>query len=200
MSVYRIDPLADPRWSDFVDRTPQSSVFHTAGWLDAVRRTYGYEPVAYTTSPPAERLANAVVVSSVRSWLTGSRLVSGAFADHCDPLFTSQADLHASIEAMHGDVRRGALKYLELRPTTDAIDSPGLVAHQRYYHHVLDLRPPIDALLAGCHKDSIQRKIRRAQRESLRIEMGRSNTLLSAFYTLLGATRRRHHLPPPPLR
>lgn len=200
MSVYRIDPLADPRWPEFLERTPQSSVFHTAGWLDAIRRTYGYESVAYTTSPPTERLSNAVLVSSIRSWLTGSRLVSGPFADHCDPLFTSQNDLQESIDALHDDVRRGAWKYLELRPTTDAISSLGLVAYRRYARHVLDLRPPIDELLAGCHRNSIQRKIRRAQRESLRIESGRSEALLTSFYALLGATRRRHHLPPPPIR
>jgi hypothetical protein len=49
MSVYEIDPLLDPRWPEFLQRNPRASIFHTVGWLDALKRTYGYEPVAYTT-------------------------------------------------------------------------------------------------------------------------------------------------------
>jgi CelD/BcsL family acetyltransferase involved in cellulose biosynthesis len=200
VNVYRIDPLADSRWSALVERSPQSSIFHTGGWLDAVRRTYGYLPMAYTTSAPAEDLTNAVVVSQVRSWLTGSRLVSGPFADHCDPLFSDAADLDPAVEALQRDVRGGAWKCLELRPTVKAIPpSAVLVAHRRYCLHVLELGPSVEALRAACHKDSIQRKIQRAERESLRIESGRSKRLLTAFYGQLCATRRRHGIPPQPL-
>ena len=52
--------------------------------------------------------------------------------------------------------------------------------------------------LANLHKDSIQRKIRRAEREGLRCEEGTGDTLLDDFYRLLEMTRRRHHLPPQP--
>jgi len=199
MSVHRVDPLADPRWSAFVDRTPQSSVFHSVGWLQALRRTYGYEPRAYTTSASGAELTNAVVVSSIRSWLTGSRLVSGAFSDHCDPLFTAEAELHASIDALHEDVGRDALNYFELRTTAETLGPARLVPHTKYCRHLLDLRPPLDDLFAACHKDSIQRKIQRARREGLRLESGRSEQQLAAFYALLVATRRRHDLPPAPV-
>src|SRR5438067_1875924 len=86
MSVYQIDPVSDPRWSEFLQTNRGASVFHTAGWMDALRRTYGYEPVAYTTSPPCTMLDNGWVFCRVRSWLTGRRLVSLPFSDHCDPL------------------------------------------------------------------------------------------------------------------
>src|SRR5262249_25321288 len=49
-----------------------------------------------------------------------------------------------------------------------------------------------------CHKDSTQRKIRRAEREGLTYEDGRSAPLLNAFFGLLLVTRRRHQLPPQP--
>jgi len=198
MIVHRIDPLLDPRWTEWIASTPEASVFHTAGWLDALRRTYGYQPLAYTTSPPSGRLTNAIVVSSVRSWLTGARLVSGAFSDHCDPLFTTEADLRASIDALHEDVRRRGLQYFELRTNKD-IGSHRLIPHGRYWRHVVDLHPPIEALFARCHKTSVQQTIRRARRESLRLESGRSDALVSAFYGLFVSTRRRHDLPPPPL-
>jgi lipid II:glycine glycyltransferase (peptidoglycan interpeptide bridge formation enzyme) len=46
----------------------------------------------------------------------------------------------------------------------------------------------------------IQRKIRRAEREALYYEEGRSEPLLNKFYDLLLLTRRRHRLPPQPIR
>src|SRR2546430_5296635 len=84
--LYSLDPLEDPRWAEFVQRHPRASVFHTPGWLEALRRTYGYEPVVYTTSLPRAELTNGLVFCRVRSWLTGRRLVSLPFSDHCEPL------------------------------------------------------------------------------------------------------------------
>jgi len=84
--VYAINPLEDIRWPEFIARHPNASVFHSRGWLYALQTTYGYAPVAFTTSSPSQELNNAVLFSEVRSWLTGSRLVSLPFSDHCEPL------------------------------------------------------------------------------------------------------------------
>ncbi len=168
MTVYSLDPLEDPRWAEFVQRHPRASVFHTPGWLEALRRTYGYEPVVYTTSLPRAELTNGLVFCRVRSWLTGRRLVSLPFSDHCEPL------VHNSEEG-------------------------GFHGAKTFYLHRLDLRPSLDALLRSFDKDSVQRKIRRAEREGLTYEGGRSESLLQQLYGLLRITRRRHHLPPQPL-
>jgi lipid II:glycine glycyltransferase (peptidoglycan interpeptide bridge formation enzyme) len=74
----------------------------------------------------------------------------------------------------------------------------GFDASERFFLHLLDLRPGPVALLAACHKDSVQRKIRRAEREGLTCEQGRGEELLRRFYGLLVMTRRRHQLPPQP--
>ena len=44
MRFYQIDPTQDARWAEFVGKHPSASVFHTVGWLKALRSTYGYEP------------------------------------------------------------------------------------------------------------------------------------------------------------
>jgi lipid II:glycine glycyltransferase (peptidoglycan interpeptide bridge formation enzyme) len=48
------------------------------------------------------------------------------------------------------------------------------------------------------HKDCIQRKVRRAERDGLHYEAGNNAELLRKFYALLKITRRRHRLPPQP--
>jgi lipid II:glycine glycyltransferase (peptidoglycan interpeptide bridge formation enzyme) len=67
-----------------------------------------------------------------------------------------------------------------------------------YWLHQIDLWPDLGTLFSNCHKDSTQRKIRRAQREKLTYQEGRSEDLIEDFYHLLILTRRRHGLPPQP--
>ena len=200
MTVHSLDPLRDPRWPEFVDRHPNASVFHTSGWLHALQRTYGYEPVAFTTSPPTGELRNAVVFCAVRSWLTGRRLVSLPFSDHCEPLVQGPEDLSALCLFMGRNQRRQGWKYVEMRPAGMALEAEdGFRRAGTFYLHRLDLRPGLAALRRSFHKDCVLRKIRRAEREGLTYEAGRSESLLRTLDGLLRLTRRRHRLASQPL-
>jgi hypothetical protein len=203
VKVYRLDPLRDPRWIELVERHPHASIFHAKGWLEALQRTYGYEPIAFTTSSPGQELRNAIVFCRIRSWLTGQRLVSLPFSDHCDPLIEDTEDLVSLCEQLVGDRKMNGWRYLEIRPGRDALGlrsgfTPAFSPAQRFCFHALDLRPTSDALFRAFHKDSTQRKIRRAEREGLVYEDGRAEELLRAFYGLVLQTRQRHQLPPQP--
>jgi hypothetical protein len=184
-----------------LQRHPRSSVFHTVEWLEALRRTYGYEPIAFTICPPSAELQNAVVFCRVESWLTGRRLVSLPFSDHCDPLVDATTDLAGIVSALERELCRQKLQYVEFRPT-QALDATGLGSHSTHAYclHQIDLRPDLDDLFSNCHKNSTQRKIRRAEREGLRYEEGQSAPILNCFYDLLLLTRRRHGIPPQPMR
>jgi len=91
--------------------------------------------------------------------------------------------------------------YIELRPLSQGWNSPGRFREgQAFYFHQLDLTPSIESLLCSFDNDSVQRKIRRQEREGLVIEQGRSERLSDYFYPLFIRTRRRRRLPPPPRR
>jgi hypothetical protein len=200
--IYEIDPLRDRRWDLLVEAHPESSLFHTSGWLQALCRSYGYEAVAYTTSAPGDELTNAVVFCRVKSWLTGSRLVSLPFSDHCQPLRSASADLTEVVEGITKAEQSAGCKYVELRPRTRDRALPASIQAgslpQAYVLHTLDLRHGLLEIFRRFHKDCTQRKIRRAEREGLVHEVGRSETLLKQFYRLLIVTRKRHGLPPQP--
>jgi CelD/BcsL family acetyltransferase involved in cellulose biosynthesis len=198
--VHTLDPLRDPRWDELVRWHPRATVFHTVAWLTALKRTYGYEPVAFTTCAPGDRLEHALVFCHVRSWLTGDRLVSLPFSDHCDALTSNLADCEVIVRYLANQRRACRWRYIELRPPGDGHSAEsefGLC--DRFWLHRLDLRPGEQILFRSFSKDSIQRKIHRAQREALRYQEGRSGDLLEAFYQLLVMTRRRHLLPPQPV-
>ena len=202
MVAFHLDPLRDPRWREFLERQPQASVFHTPEWLRALERTYGYKPAVVTTEAPGQELRNAIVYCHVPSWLTGRRLVSVPFADHCQPLVESPEYFPSLTAALREELRRVKGRYFELRPLQACAElqtSEEFGRSAEYNFHRRDLRPAVDSLFRGFHKNCVQRKIRRAERESLSYQKGNSEALLAAFYTLLRMTRRRHLLPPPPL-
>ena len=223
--IHVLDPLADPRWDDLVARDPRATVFHSRGWLEALRRTYGYEPFALTTTATGP-IANGLVCCRVRTW-AARRLVSLPFSDHCEPLVDTPTDLAAMVAWLDGDVREHRWRSFELRPRTElpltaggqpfpglsnvegkaddgpvpvrGVGQPFRADHdRRYVLHTLDLRHPAEQVFKGFHPSSTQRAIRRAEREGVAYEAGRSEAMLAEFYRLLRLTRRRHGLPPQP--
>jgi hypothetical protein len=201
-TVYKLDPLRDPRWKALVERHPSASVFHTTGWLDALHRTYGYRPVVFTTSPPTGELRNGLVFCRIRSWVTGSRMVSLPFSDYCEPLIDSQKEFAFLLEYLRAEMEHQEWKYLEVRPLNDSLNAiaeeDGFRAAKRYYLHRLDIRPNADDIFRSLNKKSIQRRIKRAGETGLVCEYGRSPKLLKDFYHLMLLTRSRHRLPPQP--
>lgn len=198
--VYTIDPLQDPRWAEFISCHDSASVFHSVPWLEAIQRTYGYTPIVYTTSPPASPLSNGIVLCRVRSWLTGNRMVSVPFSDHCEPLLDTPSAAAEILDELKKSVDTGNWQYLELRPMRKLPAANGAIDCPPFYFHMLDLSPSLDNLFRSFHKDCVQRKVRRAEREELECQSGNSQRLLDAFYRLMLQTRRKHQLPPQPIQ
>lgn len=201
-TIHTLNPLRDKRWDELVARHPKASAFHQRGWLAALARTYGYEPVVFTTSAPTTELKNGLVYCHVDSWLTGHRLVSLPFSDHCEPICDSSEERNALICCSQAAFDDQGWRYLEVRPTSEdcaqACAEIGFRPAASYLLHVMDLRPDLDDVFRSLDKDCVQRRIRRAERSGLVEKCGTSDELLKAFYGLLVITRGRHHLPPPP--
>jgi hypothetical protein len=199
MIVYKLDPLTDRRWPKLLDEHPDASIFHTREWLCALRLTYGYEPIAFTTSS-GEELFNAVVFCQIRSWMTGRRLVSLPFSDHCQPLAVGE-DLTAILKYISNQRLAESWRYISFRPLVDngIIDAHTQFANsEAFSFQKIDLRPEPNAIYRSFHDSCVRRKIKRADRENLVYESGRSEELLQKFGHLLLLTRRRHRLPPQP--
>jgi hypothetical protein len=199
MQLYTLDPMLDSRWDELVSSHPRASVFHHKGWLKALAGTYGYRPIALTSTPPGERLSDGIVFCEVKSWITGNRLVSLPFADHSEPLMNEIGGSFELTEWMRTECRQHNWKYIELRPLSWEMHSDcPLAASQSFWFHTLNLTLSLDQIFRDLDKNSIQRRIRRAEREQLSYERGCSEGLLNDFYRLLMITRRRHQLLPQP--
>lgn len=199
--VEQIDPIADSRWAEFLLRHPRASIFHTPEWLSALRRTYGYEPVVFALSQAGQPFQDAIPLCLVKTWLVRPRLVSLPFSDHTELLVSNQENLLQLLEFLEKGAAEGKWTSIELRPPC-AMNSFANWSNyrdgQQFVLHNLDLQPSLENLFRNLDKDSTQRKIRKALREGLRYEEGRSDEQLRKFFRLFVITRRRKSLPPPP--
>jgi CelD/BcsL family acetyltransferase involved in cellulose biosynthesis len=198
--VHEINPLSDSRWEAFIKGHPQGSVFHSTNWLKALQTTHGYDPLVVTTCSANVPLTNGLVFCRIKSGLTGRRFVSLPFSDHCEPLVDNSVELDNLLLHMKQYVDEDKWKYVEIRPIACQPGSLSRLGRSTTYSlHRLDLRKSREELFRNFHKDCVQRKLRRAEKEKLSYEEGNSEDLLQKFYDLLVITRRRQHLPPQPL-
>ena len=143
--------------------------------------------MVFTSARPDQELASGLVFSNVRSWLIRPRLVSLPFSDHTDPLIDDPAEMHSLAEFLTRGPNARQWHSIELRPPecSAAPDTwDGFSDGHTFLLHSLNLRPSLPYLFRALQKDSIQRKIRRGEREGLQLREGRSESLLRAFYRL----------------
>jgi CelD/BcsL family acetyltransferase involved in cellulose biosynthesis len=199
VTLQTINPLRDGRWEKLVAEHPSASVFHLGAWLEALARTYGYEPMVLTSARDEQPLCNGIVLCRVASWITGTRLVSLPFSDHCDPLLNDGDELPAFVDWLVAECDRQKWKYIELRPRADHEKAVRrLSCRASFCFHTLDLTQPLAYIFDHLHRDSIQRRILRAEKSQMSYERGRSEQLLGDFYRLLVITRKRHYALPQP--
>jgi lipid II:glycine glycyltransferase (peptidoglycan interpeptide bridge formation enzyme) len=124
-------------------------------------------------------------------------LVSLPFADHCEPLLSEPGDFPKFTNWLKAECDLRRWKYVEFRPLTQQAANCVLQPSHSYCLHSLDLEPSLERLFRNLHKNSIQRKIRRAERERLSCEVG-GLQLLDEFYRLQLITRKRLRVLPQP--
>ena len=199
-NVYEIDPTNDERWDYFVQTQPRASIFHTRAWLESLRDTYGYTPRAVTTSAPGAELTDGLPFCEISGLFGKRRLVSLPFSDHCQPLIQSEKQFVFLAEYLERKREEEKWDYVELRPVVSGLAAGSrFEKSQSFVLHRLDLQGNPEDLFASFHKGCIQRKIRRAEKESLACENGNTESLLRDFYQLMVITRRRHGLPAQPI-
>lgn len=152
-----------------------------------------------TSAPFQEPLENGIVVCRVSSWMTGTRLVSLPFSDHCEPLLREGEGIEEFARWMRETCDLQHWRYAELRPLlADYRGWDNLQPSSSYWYHELDLSPGLDEIFGRLHKNSFQRMVRRARRKQLSYEAGCSERLVDEFYELLLRTRMRQQLFPQP--
>ncbi len=163
--------------------------------MHIIQETYAFKPLMYAYKDGSGNISGVFPCFLIKSLVTGSRIVSLPFSDHCGPLFK---DKRQEKEVLSEVVKKHGLqvKYIEIRSPV-AHDS-GLICHNYYKHHILNLDSNASEVSKKLNKKTIQYSIRKARRAG--VEIREENTLrgIGEFYRLHMLTRKKHSVPCPP--
>jgi hypothetical protein len=193
-ALQQVNPLENEDWDDLTLSHPKAAIFHSRAWAQVLAGTYGYRP-EYFLAAENQSLHALLPLFEVRSWITGVRGVSLPFTDSCEPLESAHikwADLFSAAQALG---RERQWSYLEIR----GVPERQAECSARFYTHEIDLSPSEDSLFENCEA-SMRRAIRKAEKESIRIEAKITSEAMDQYYALHRMTRQKHGIPPQPLR
>jgi len=69
----------------------------------------------FNNSAPGEQLTNGIVLCRIKSWITGTRMVSLPFSDHCQPLVDDSETLETLMFSLKSDLENEKWKYIEVQ-------------------------------------------------------------------------------------
>jgi hypothetical protein len=189
-----IDPTKINDWDSRLVCHPHATVFHSRGWAQVLTESYGFT-AKYLACLEGERIAALLPLFDVRSPITGRRGVSLPFTDRCDPLCSDRAGFPEFFQRSRELRNASGWKYLEFRGGVPDDIPPSI----SYYQHELDLTLSEDALFQNC-EPAMRRSIRKAEKESLVVELNSGPEAIDKYYHLHQLTRQKHGIPPQPLR
>jgi FemAB-related protein (PEP-CTERM system-associated) len=157
-SVVTMDISQRGPWETFLKNSPSATIFHTLAWHDAVRDTFGHDPL-YLMAYSGDRLEGILPLFQVRSILVGTMLVSVPYAVYGGPITTSQDACDRLVHRAKDLAQEMNAKVIDFR-TQQACHS-SLTDVDRYVTFQKVLPDRVEDVLAG-----LPRKARAAARKS----------------------------------
>jgi Acetyltransferase (GNAT) domain len=194
LELKQTNPIECEQWDRLLLSTRGHTVFHSAGWVTALARTYRYKPL-YFTRPAADGLGMAIPMMEINSFITGHKGVSLPFTDYCPMIGNNDFSEEEAFHYICDYANRAGWKSVEFRNGNGAPQH--LPVSVQYLSHALDLDRS-EQEISSHYKSSIHRNLKKAVREGVKIEFSTSEKGVNEFYRLNCLTRKKHGLPPQP--
>lgn len=172
-----VDPITSPEWAALVAGNA-STLFHSPEWMRVVQETYNL-PVCASIIEEEGRPIAGVPWNQVDDAL-GSRRVTLAFSDFCDPLAPSPAEANSLAESIVRDGKPWTLRTLVRNLPT--VGAP-TVQQTHFKWQGIDLTSDTETLWQRL-RASAQRNVRLALRSGLTVREAVDKSQLREWYLL----------------
>lgn len=172
----------------------QEVFYYDQAWLDLITKLYGYTVIPLTTTNESGAVSGYLPLCLMHSPLTGRRLVSLPFSDHCPLIADSEEDTRNLIEQALQLARQKKVRYLELRTGANNVlaERGDLMQGDLYVRWVLPLASDADALWLQMRKP-VQHQIKKARKMGVQVRLAQSRTDVLRYYKLHLQTRSKKH-------
>jgi len=187
-------------WDDFVNHHPNSIIYHFSGFHRAIKNTYTIDPLYITIIDGQGKIRSGLPVFMIDSRFTSKRMTSLPLAQYCNPLVRNKNDLHIILNYVMELLRIEKVDYFELKTSSEFDKNQCDFGEQdcSYHSYNLDLKLPLDDIYKNFHNSCIQRGIKKAHKNGLQFQAGRSEEDVLIFYDLYQLMRKNYGLLPQP--
>jgi FemAB-related protein (PEP-CTERM system-associated) len=193
LRVRRADDADAARWDAFVERCPEATFFHRAGWKEILESVFRHRPHFLLAERDAE-IVGVLPLAQVRSWLFGHSLVSLPFCVYGGVAATDPAAvpaLHTAARALADEL---GVDHLELR--NRIAREPGWPRQDLYVTFRQEILPEVDANLLAIPRKQ-RAMVRKGIQRGLRSEV---DPTVDRFFALYADNVHRHGTPALPKR
>ena len=178
VAVRRADPSDRARWDAFVERCPEATFFHRAGWQEILESVFRHRTF-YLLAERDGGVVGVLPLAEVKSWIFGHALVSLPFCVYGGVAATEPAAvpvLHAAARALAGEL---GVDHLELRNRTAR--EPGWPRQDLYVTFRKEILPDVEANMLAIPRKQ-RAMVRKGIQRGLRSEIDASADRLFALY------------------
>ncbi|QBD83256.1 GNAT family N-acetyltransferase [Ktedonosporobacter rubrisoli] len=188
-------------WHHSIEQQAKNIFYYDEAWLDLLKRFYGYSTITLITADKHDYITGMLPLCLVQSPLTGKRLVSLPFSDHCPLLAADEVYAHDLLEQALALSRRQKVRSLELRCGLNPVltQCSELLEKDLYVSWLLQLGADPQSVWSRLHKP-VQRQIKKAQKLDVQIRSAQSREDIARYHQLHVRTRMKHGMPAQPLR
>lgn len=181
-------------WDYSIENQIKGIFYYDYKWLELLRGFYGYQIIPLTTTNAKGEITGFLPLCLISSPLTGRRLVSLPFSDHCPLLATDEGNANNLIDQALQVARQQKVKYLELRTGVNDIlaQRSEFTASGLYVSWILPLSGDVDELWKSLRKP-IQHQIKKATKRGVEISMAQQREEMELYYRLHLKTRIKKH-------
>jgi CelD/BcsL family acetyltransferase involved in cellulose biosynthesis len=176
-------------------------IYYHPVWLDLIARLNGYSIVPLTTSDEDGRVTGYLPLCFMRSSLTGKRLVSLPYSDHCPLLAKDEASANKLIERAIRLADQLNVRYLELRTGLNDVlaNRSELTQGNHYVRWQLPLYFDADVIWSKLWIP-VQQQINEARKLGITVRCAQNRLEAAQYYWLHLQRSKREGVPPQPQR
>lgn len=200
--IIQIDDKHQSDWDAFVETHPFGWLTHLSSWTQVLHASFKH--IKGRIVAVVDGAQNTIVAGypmyTVRSWLTGTRIVCSPFATLFDPLVSNEDDLQLLMQASREFMKKDKAKHIEMRTVhaSQLMHKAGYFVDRYYKHHYINLNIEPEALKKKFDRTCVRQRINRALKSDIELIVGSDENDLNEFYRLYLKTRKRKCLPPQP--
>lgn len=181
--------IDDAQWDNYVNDHSQATPYHRSGWLNAVGRAYDHDDASIVVVEPASGTVMGVFPCIKMKMPLGKHKYCAL--PYCDVGYglADNDQLLGAMEAYLLQLAKVTKRSWEIRKSaiTDEKDATSLEGKK--VRMLLSLADSSDNLLAS-FKSKLRSQIRKAEKNGLQVETGRTDELIAHFYAVYSINMR----------